>query len=116
MTEMINRRPGEYPPFETRAEANETVNRQERYRQIVECLREKPNQTAKELASSMLAKRFIPYCDRNFTAPRLTELTQKGVVEPVGKRVCKWTGKMVTVYNLREGGAEWQTGECSQKR
>ena len=99
---MIERRPGEYVPFDTRAEANETVDRQKRYAQIIECLREKPQQTAKELACSMLAKGYIPYCDRGFTAPRLTELTQKGVVEPVGKKECKWTHKMVAVYDLRK--------------
>ena len=99
---MIERMIGEYVPHQTRAEANEKVDRQKRYNQIIECLTEKPNQTAKELACSMLAKGYIPYCDRNFTAPRLTELTQKGVVEPVGKKECKWTHKMVTVYNLRK--------------
>ena len=99
---MIERMIGEYVPHQTRAEANEKVDRQKRYNQIIECLTEKPNQTAKELACSMLAKGYIPYCDRNFTAPRLTELTQKGVVEPVGKRECKWTHKMVAVYNLRK--------------
>lgn len=97
---MIERMIGEYVPHQTRAEANETVDRQKRYNQIIECLTEKPNQTAKEIACSMLAKGYIPYCDRNFTAPRLTELTQKGVVEPVGKKECKWTHKMVAVYNL----------------
>lgn len=99
---MIERMIGEYVPHQTRAEANEKVDRQKRYNQIIECLTEKPNQTAKELACSMLAKGYIPYCDRNFTAPRLTELTQKGVVEPVGKKECKWTHKMVAVYNLRK--------------
>ena len=99
---MIERMIGEYVPHQTRAEANEKVDRQKRYNQIIECLTEKPNQTAKEIACSMLAKGYIPYCDRNFTAPRLTELTQKGVVEPVGKKECKWTHKMVAVYNLRK--------------
>ena len=99
---MIERMIGEYVPHQTRAEANEKVDRQKRYQQIIECLKEKPNQTAKELACSMLAKGYIPYCDRNFTAPRLTELTHNGVVEPVGKKECKWTHKMVAVYDLRK--------------
>ena len=98
---MIERRPGEIVTFDTRAEANETVDRNKRYQQIVECLREKPNQTAKEIACMMLSKKYIPYCDRNFTAPRLTELSQMGIVEPVGKKKCQWTGKTVAVYALR---------------
>ena len=72
---MIERRPGEYVPYGTRAEANETVDRQKRYAQIIECLRERPQQTAKEIASMMVGKGYIPYADRNFTAPRLTELS-----------------------------------------
>lgn len=99
---MIERRPGEYVPYDTRAEANETVDRQKRYAQIIECLREKPQQTAKEIASMMVGKGYIPYADRNFTAPRLTELSYAGKVEAVGKKKCKWTGKMVSVYELRE--------------
>lgn len=100
---MIERRPGEYIPYDTRGEANETVDRQKRYCQIIECLKEKPKQTAKELAVMMVEKGFIPFSDRNFTAPRLTEMSQRGKVEAVGKTKCKYTGKMVSVYDLREG-------------
>jgi len=99
---MIERKPGEYPPFETRAEANETVDRNRRYAQIIECLREKPQQTAKEIAVMMYNKGYIPNTERNFTAPRLTELSQRGKVEAVGKTRCKYTGKLVAVYDLRE--------------
>lgn len=98
---MIERRPGEYIPNETRAEANETVDRNKRYMQIVECLTEKPYQTAKELAVMMYIKNYIPNTERNFTAPRLTELSQMGKVEAVGKKKCKFSGKMVSVYALK---------------
>lgn len=98
---MTERRGGQYIPHETRHDANEILNRNLRYRQIVECLKDNP-QTAKELACTMLAKGYIPYCDRNFTAPRLTELTYKGIVEPIGKKTCKWTKREVAVYALRE--------------
>lgn len=99
---IIERRPGEYTPYDTRAESNERVDRQLRYRQILECLRENPLMTAKEIACEMVSKRYIPYADRNFTAPRLTELQQSGVVEVVGKKECKWTHRMVSVYAIRE--------------
>lgn len=99
---MIERRPGEYVPFDTRAEANETVDRNKRYAQIIECLREKPNQTAKEIAVMMAKKGYIPTAERNFTAPRLTEMTHTGKVEPIGKTQCKYTGKTVSVYALSE--------------
>ena len=98
---MTERRPGEYPPFEARAEANEKVNRQKRYAQIKECLKEKPEMTAKEIAVLMYFKRYIPTSERNFTAPRLTEMMNAGIVEAVGKKKCSYTGKTVTVYSLR---------------
>ena len=94
------RLPGEYVPNETRAESNETVDRQKRYAQIIECLSERPKQTAKELAAMMWIKGYIPNAERNFTAPRLTELSQMGKVEAIGKTKCKWSGKTVSVYDL----------------
>lgn len=36
--------------------------------------------------------------ERNFSAPRLTELAQKGVVDVIGKKRCEYTGKTVGVY------------------
>ena len=99
---MIPRRYGENTPAETRAEANEIVDREKRYKQIIECLTSP--MTAKEVAYAMWRKGYIPTTERNFTAPRLTELSYKGIVEPVGKTKCTFTGKTVTVYALR--GAE----------
>lgn len=90
------------PTYETRAEAEETVDKKKRYGQIVECLREFGDMTAKEIAVKMCRKHFIPTSERNFTAPRLTELSKIGVVEPVGKKKCSYTGKTVCVYTLRE--------------
>ena len=97
------RRPGEYVPYETRGESNETVDRQDRYRQITECLTEANGTplTAKEIAVMMYKKGWIPTSERNFTAPRLTEMSDKGVVEPVRKKKCQFTGKTVAVYSLR---------------
>lgn len=102
MNKIIERRPGEIVQLDTRGESNELVDRQKRYRQIVECLREKPKQTAKEIAVMMCNKGYIPTSERNFTAPRLTEMSVNGIVEAVGKTKCKYTGRMVAVYDLRE--------------
>ena len=50
--------------------------------------------------------------ERNFTAPRLTELSKLGVVEPVGKDYCQFTGKKVSLYKLRDeatdAGTAWE--------
>lgn len=54
--------------------------------------------TAKEIAQEMYMREMIPTNERNFTSPRLTELMNENIVEPVGKKKCYWTNKMVTVY------------------
>ena len=99
---MIERRnPGEMTTLETRGESYETVDKQARYKQIIECLTEQPEQTAKEIAVMMQEKGYVPTSERNFTAPRISELMKKGKVEPIGKKICRWTGKKVSVYALR---------------
>lgn len=99
---MEERRYGEYTTLETRNEAHEQVDKSKRYKEILECLG-KEKLTAKEIAVEMFKKGYIPTTERNFTAPRLTELSQKGIVEPVGKKKCQYTGKTVAVYEVRHG-------------
>lgn len=86
--------------FENRAEAHETVDKQLRYMQILNVLDGK-EMTAKEIAVEMNKRGDIPTDERNFTAPRLTELSIKGIVEPIGKKKCSYTGKTVSVYKIR---------------
>lgn len=94
-------RAGEIPTLDTRGDANETVDREKRYKQIIEIMQEyKTPLTAKEIAVAMHKKGYTPTSERNFSAPRLTELSNKGVVEPCGKRKCEYTGKTVAVYHL----------------
>lgn len=70
--------------------------KQVRYNQILERL-DKPK-TAKELAVELYIDRLIPTTERNYTAPRLTELERMGLVEVVGKKRCQYTGKTVAIY------------------
>ena len=98
---MIERLPGEIPTFETRFEANESVDKQLRYKQIFEILLEYPNGlTAKEIAVEMCKRGYTPTSERNFTSPRLTEMSRVGIVEPIGKTKCRYSGKMVSVFKL----------------
>ena len=99
---MIPRQSGEITTLDTRSEANESVDKAKRYSQIIECLKENTKMTAKEIAVRMHEKGYIPTTERNFAAPRLTEMSKDGIVEPVGKKKCKYTGRMVAVYSLRE--------------
>lgn len=102
METMIPRVPGEMVTLETRGLSHEKVDKQRRYRQIIKVLTDCGDMTAKEIAWELYKHGEIPSDERNYTAPRLTELSQKGIVEPVGKKRCFDSGKMVTVYSLRD--------------
>ena len=88
--------------FETRRAANETVDKNLRQRQIIEILKERP-MTAKEIAVRMTQKGYVPYSDRNFASPRLTEMMEIGKVRTIGKTTCQFTGRTVAVFALTEG-------------
>lgn len=93
--------PGDIVTFTTRGDSNESVDREKRYRQIIQIMVEHDRPlTAKEIAVFMHREGFTPTEERNFSAPRLTELSQKGIVEPCGKTKCFYTGKTVAVYRL----------------
>lgn len=75
-----------------------------RYRQIRGILSLYPEGlTAKEIAHKMYEMGLVPTDERNFTAPRLTEMEYKGQVQVVGKKTCQWTKKRVRIYQLVEG-------------
>lgn len=95
------RRFGQDVTIETRHDAHESVNKEQRYKQILECLEEFGPMTAKECAHALHMKGLVPTNERGLCAPRLTEMTSKGMVEPIGKKVCRWTGKKVAVYQIR---------------
>ncbi len=82
---------------ETRRESLEKVDKQKRYFQIREVLRNsKDGMTAKEIAT------ILGFPERNYTAPRLTELVSKGEVEAVGKAYDPDTKRNVALYKLKE--------------
>lgn len=98
---MKPRIPGTNPLVETRKESEEIVNKQLRYQQIIEILTEsKEPLSAKEIAVEMYQKKYVPTSERNFSSPRLTELLKMGIVDCVGKKVCKYTGHTVGVFEL----------------
>lgn len=98
----MKREYGTNPMSECRHDANEEVDKAKRRRQIKSILKNKKcGLTAKETAVIMHRKGLIPTDERNFTAPRLTELCEMGEVEPIGKAKCEYTGRTVTVYKLR---------------
>ena len=98
---MELRRAGEFTTYETRGEAHEKVDKRKRYSQILECLMENGSLTAKECAVIMMQKGYVPTSERGWCAPRMTEMSQNGIIEPIGKKVDIYTGKKVAVYAIR---------------
>ena len=100
---MEQRLPGELVTFTTRALANESVDKEKRYKQIIGILKDinKP-MTAKEISVEMYKRGFTPTSERSFSSPRITELLRNGTLDVVGKKRCKFTSKTVTVYKIRE--------------
>lgn len=58
--------------------------------------------TVSEIVKELLDEGIIKYYDRNFVAPRLTELKEDGLVKVVGKRQCIMSGRMVAVWERVE--------------
>ena len=78
--------------------------KRKRYEQILNRL-DKPK-TAKELAVELFELGFIPSTERNYTAPRLTELEKMGLVKVIDKKKCEYTGKKVAIYRRTQEGFE----------
>ena len=85
---------------ENRNFAELEVDKQKRYRQILECLGDK-ELTAKEIAQEMYMRGYIPTNERNFVSPRATEMLIDRRLEVIGKKKCQWTGKTVSIYRRR---------------
>ena len=74
-----------------------------RYAQILNRLI-KGKKTAKEIAVELFELKLIPSAERNYTAPRLTELEKLGLVKSADKKECQYTGKKVAIYEITLDG------------
>lgn len=92
--------------YETRQMSFDDIKEKQkiRYIQILNRL-DKPK-TAKEIAVELFDLGFIPSTERNYTAPRLTELEKMGYVRAIDKKKCGYTGKTVAVYGRTLKGFE----------
>jgi hypothetical protein len=86
---------------ETRRESYNTVKLTltARHKIVLAILQEFGDLTAQEVADTLCYLCVTPTNERNFAAPRLTELCDKGMVRVVGKKVCKKTGRTVSVWS-----------------
>lgn len=85
---------------DTRRESYDQLDNSKLYKFIVDILGKQTNMTAREIAYEMYAKNMIPFPVRQATAPRLTELVDKGIIEVTGKVYDPTTRRHVAMYGL----------------
>lgn len=56
--------------------------------------------TAREIAVVLYRNGYIPLAIRQATAPRLTELVHKGMVEVAGSKLDETSKKIVSIYRV----------------
>ena len=90
-------------PQETRRESYVAANRDAaaRRRVILEILAEKGGMTAREVSEELNRRGITPTDERNYAAPRLTELYKAGKITTAGKKLCPQTGRNVAVWAVR---------------
>lgn len=84
---------------QTRRESYEAVKptSESRRKIILEVLGNR-EMTANEIAQELYEAGHTPFYERNFAAPRLTELKEEGKVKTVGKKYCEKTGRKIAVW------------------
>ncbi len=91
---------------ETSREANASVREAKRYRQNLIMQRLKGREmTISELSQELYEAGYMPFYDRHYVSPRITELKQAGLVEPCGKRMGRMN-RMEAVWRIKEQGNE----------
>ena len=95
---------------ETRAESLNELDKTKRYEEIRYALKNEANGlTARELAKKLGSE------ERNYVAPRLTELTRKNEIKVISKRYDKKTKRNVAVYALSDKKYYEQKSEKIEK-
>ena len=88
--------------YQTRNNSYEAIQGQmtTRQEQCVSYLRTNGESTANELADKMFRDGLTENFQRNYAHPRLNELVSYGLVEVVGKKKDRFSGRTVAVYKL----------------
>lgn len=87
---------------QTRWDSYEKLNKKRLYELILQTLRDVPDGlTAREVAVILYNQGYLISNERQATAPRMTELVDKGEIVVIGKREDVVTGKNVAIYSLK---------------
>ena len=73
-----------------------------RRRVVLEILIERGQLTAREIAVELHRRGITPSDERNYSAPRLTELKAAGQIETTGKKICNRTGRSVALWAVKK--------------
>lgn len=73
-----------------------------RRRVILEILSGSEGMTAREIAVELHRRGITPSDERNYSAPRLTELKAAGKIEVTGKKICDRTGRSVAIWAVKK--------------
>ena len=100
---------------ETRRQSYDAVlpKREKRCRLILETLGVR-QMTASEITEELVAAGEIPYFNRNYVAPRLTEMKQMGILKTVGRRKATRSDATEAVWARAQPAAADQTVEARQ--
>ena len=91
-------------PQETRRESYEAAKADAAIRRsvILEILTEHPDgMTAREVAGELHRRGITPTDERNYSAPRITEIYKDGKITVTGKKLCPQTGRNVAVWVVK---------------
>lgn len=99
---------------ETRRQSYDAVlpEREKRCRLILETLGVR-QMTASEITEELVAAGEIPYFNRNYVAPRLTEMKQMGILKTVGRRKATRSDATEAVWARAQPAAADQTAAAS---
>ena len=88
---------------ETRRESYEAAKADTaaRRRAILGILADNGGMTAREIAVELHRRGITPTDERNYAAPRLTELYKAGKITTAGKKQCPQTGRNIAVWEIR---------------
>lgn len=96
------RLPGEAITLQCRKEAYEQVDKETMYQHIRTIMKEiKEPMTVREVSEEMYRRKYTSSPERQVCAPRITEMSQMGELEPCGKKECPYSHVNVTKFKLR---------------